>query len=278
VRPHRIGRPAFARGCGHRRAGGFHPAADSAICRPGGAALYRAARPHPHEEDDAPMTNATDPSGPAAGQAAAPAADFWNRMYAGEAYRYGEAPNAFLVSAAHRIPQGARVLLPGDGEGRNGVWLARQGHHVTAVDVSDTGLDKARALAARHGVAVERIVADLVSWDFPREAFDAVVAIFLHLPPQDRRVVHAAMARTLKPGGVLILQAFTPEQTKYQGPGGSGGPPVPDRLVGADDLRADFSPLLTEEHLEEGVTELAEGAGHSGPGAVVSAVFRKPEA
>lgn len=86
---------------------------------------------------------------------------FWDQNFAGAEYRYGTQPNAYLASQAHRLAPGSTVLVPGDGEGRNGVWLARQGHRVTAIDLSTVGLDKARRLAHEQGVAIDTQVADL---------------------------------------------------------------------------------------------------------------------
>ena len=144
----------------------------------------------------------------------------WDERFSGEHYVYGEKPNAFLVRHTPLLASGARALVPGDGEGRNGVWLARNGMEVLSVDSSAVGLGKAKQLAERHGVTIKSEVADLTSWAWPESIFDAVVAIFLHLPPQTCSDIHAAMLKALKPSGLIILQAFRPEQLGYA----SGGP------------------------------------------------------
>ena len=97
-----------------------------------------------------------------------------------------------------------------------------------------------------------------------------MVLIFVHLEPETRRAVHAAAVRALRPGGVVILEAFNPAQLGRS----SGGPPVRERLQTAADLARDFAGL---EHvvLEEAETELAEGDGHRGPAAVVRLVALK---
>lgn len=200
--------------------------------------------------------------------------EFWDERYAQEHFVYGEAPNAFLAEQAHRLPQGARVLLPADGEGRNGVWLAEQGHDVVTVDLSSEGPKKARALAARRGVSIRAETADLAHWDWPVAGFDAVGAFYFHLVPDLRPALHARMVEALKPGGLILLEAFRPEQIEYKRRYGSGGPREVEMLMTPEMLRADFAPaepLL----LEEAVVELDEGAFHSGPAAVVRAVFRK---
>ncbi len=200
-----------------------------------------------------------------------PEAEFWNRVYAGDAYRFGSEPNAFLVSRASEIRPGGAVLCIGDGEGRNGVWLARNGFRVTSLDQSAVAARKCAALATRSGVELEVVIGELPGYPLPDAGFDAVVLIFVHLPPGVRRAVHAVASRALRPGGVLILEAFTPAQLGRP----SGGPPVRERLQTAGDLAQDFADLRIAL-LEETETELAEGDGHRGPAAVVRLVAFKP--
>lgn len=194
----------------------------------------------------------------------------WDERFSAGHYVYGEEPNAFLVQHASMLAPGARVLVPGDGEGRNGVWLARMGMKVLSVDSSAVGLHKAKQLAQRHGVSIETEVADLTTWAWPESIFDAVVAIFLHLPPAARSGVHAAMLKALKPGGRVILQAFRPEQLAYT----SGGPKDAEWLYTPALLAADFAGgevLVNEEML----VMLDEGPLHRGPAATVGLVARR---
>lgn len=185
---------------------------------------------------------------------------FWDQRYAVEGYKYGIAPNAFLVEQAKIFPASAEVLVPGDGEGRNGVWLAKQGHRVVSVDSSKAGLDKALALANREGVSIQTCLADLSQW-MPRQASaDAVVLIFVHLPAPLRAAVHRRLVHALKPGGVLILEAFHPRQLDF----GSGGPKSADMLYALESLRMDFADGLDEMVAWEGEIHLDEGSGHQG--------------
>ena len=203
----------------------------------------------------------------------------WEQRFAGPGFMFGTAPNAFLRSQAHLFRPGARVLVPGDGEGRNGVWLAAQGCEVVTLDLAAAGVAKAQALAAERGVRIDARQADLLRWAWPEEAFDAVVSIFVHLPPGERRVVHAAGWRALRPGGLIVLEAFRPEQAELQRRSpdgrGSGGPPDPELLFSADLLREDF-PDAEWLLLEETETVLAEGTHHVGAGAVTRGVARRP--
>lgn len=197
--------------------------------------------------------------------------DFWNSRYAEPGYAYGTEPNAFLVFQKQLLKPGMKALAVADGEGRNGVWLAQQGLDVLSVDASAVGLRKTQELAADRGVKIQTQQAELTTWAWPEQAFDVIAAIYIHFPPAVRVAMHRAMFQALKPGGVLILEAFTPEQLKYT----SGGPPVAEMLYTADMLRIDFAggEIL---QLGERITDLAEGQYHRGPAAVVRLVLKRP--
>jgi len=197
--------------------------------------------------------------------------DFWNTRYAEPGYAYGTEPNAFLVSQRRYLKPGMKTLAVADGEGRNGVWLAQQGLDVLSVDASEIGLRKAQELAGDRGVKIHTEKVDLAAWQWPEQEFDVVAAIFVHFPPEVRSRLHRRMLEALKPGGVLILEAFTPAQLSYK----SGGPPVLEMLYTAEMLRIDFAggEIL---QIEERITDLEEGKYHRGPGAVVRLVLRRP--
>jgi len=196
--------------------------------------------------------------------------EFWDTRYDSEQFAYGTAPNAFLRARALRLPAGGRLLLPGEGEGRNGAWLAEQGFAVAAVDYSATGLEKARALAEERGVTIDTGHADLTTWDWPESAFDGVAAIFFHLPEEYRRPLHRAMLNALRPGGRLLLEGFTKDQLDY----GTGGPPVPEMLFDPAELEEDFAAARLLE-LETEVRRLDEGPYHNGQAAVVHLVAER---
>ncbi len=197
--------------------------------------------------------------------------EFWNQRYAVDEYVFGTEPNAFLASQAQRFSPGWKVLAVADGEGRNGVWLARQGLDVLAVDVSPPAIAKAEKLAAQHGVTLQTELADLLGWDWGEARFDVVVAIFIQfVGPAQRREIHDSIRRTLKPGGLLILQGYTPKQLEYR----SGGPSQIENLYTAEDLRREFAGMEFL-HLEESEREIREGSGHSGLSALVEMVARK---
>lgn len=188
------------------------------------------------------------------------ATGFWDQQYAVDGYKYGTVANAWLSSRGRHLPPQGRVLVPGDGEGRNGVWLARQGLQVLSVDASHVGLDKARQLAAQQGVDLQTLQVDLFEWTPEPASFDAVVLTYVHLPAAMRQLMHRRMAHALRPGGVLLLECFHPSQLGR----GSGGPRHADLLAALADVREDFAGLLHEELAYEAEVLLDEGPGHQG--------------
>ena len=171
----------------------------------------------------------------------------------------------------HRLPKSGSAIALGDGEGRNGVFLAEVGLQVTSVDLSEVGLSKARDLASTRGVAIETVQADLEHYTMTPESQDLIVSIYCHLPETIRRVVHQRAELALKPGGLFILEAFHHSQLKYQ----SGGPKTTDLLYDLEALTGDFQSLQILEALD-GLCYLDEGARHSGLGHIVRLVLQKP--
>jgi cyclopropane fatty-acyl-phospholipid synthase-like methyltransferase len=197
--------------------------------------------------------------------------EFWNERFGGEEYFYGTTPNAFLASQAHLLKPGQFVLSVADGEGRNGVWLAEQGLDVLAVDFSEKALQKSRQLAESRGVALQTELADLHNWNWGENRFDVIVAIFIQFASsQQRPVLHLAIQRALKPGGLLLLQGYTPKQLEFK----TGGPSNRDNLYSATDLQRDFAAMEILQLREHEMT-ISEGPGHSGMSALVDLVARK---
>ncbi|MBI5059936.1 methyltransferase domain-containing protein [candidate division KSB1 bacterium] len=195
---------------------------------------------------------------------------FWNDRYNEPGYAYGTEPNSFVVEIARDLPPG-RLLSLGEGEGRNGVYLAGLGFAVTAVDASDVGLTKARQLATSRGVSLETVVADLSSYPIPPASWDVILSIFCHLPPSVRLPLHRRVVDGLKPGGHFVLEAYTPEQLTYA----TGGPGDVSMLLKLSDLRAELSGLDFIRAGEQ-VREVREGTCHTGPASVVQIIARKP--
>jgi cyclopropane fatty-acyl-phospholipid synthase-like methyltransferase len=196
--------------------------------------------------------------------------NMWDERYAIEDYLFGTEPNAFLVTQRHLLKPGASVLAVADGEGRNGVWLAEHDLRVLSVDSSVVAQNKARALAQQRGVALDFELADLLQWQWGENRFDVIVAIFIQFAaPEQREQIFAKLKRSLKPGGLLLLQGYTPRQLEY----GTGGPPNAENLYTEPMLRgafADMEILYLREHDDL----VSEGAGHSGMSALIDMVAK----
>ena len=193
----------------------------------------------------------------------------WNHRYATTSYFYGTEPNDFVAEQASQIPAGP-VLCLAEGEGRNAVFLAGRGHAVTAVDGSEIGLAKAQALAAARNVALTTVTADLAHYRIQPGAWAGIVSAWAHLPPPLRRTVHAQVVAGLRPGGVFILEAYTPAQLAF----GTGGPKDVSLLMTLAALREELAglELVIGRECER---EVHEGSGHNGRSAVVQILARK---
>jgi SAM-dependent methyltransferase len=195
----------------------------------------------------------------------------WDERFAVEDYVFGTAPNAFLERQAPLLPKAGTALAIADGEGRNGVWLAEQGLAVTAVDGSSVGIEKSKRLAQTRGVELTYVHTDLTRWHLPADSFDVVVGIFIQFAdPTTRARLFAEFQTALKPGGLVILEGYTPQQLKH----GTGGPKDLAHLYTRDLLENAFEQMEIVK-LEEYEAVLHEGARHSGMSAVIDLVARK---
>ena len=196
----------------------------------------------------------------------------WDGRFSGDEYLFGEQPNDYLASKQALLPKGGRALCIADGEGRNSVWLAEQGLRVDAFDFSPTAVRKAQQLAARRRVAVDLKVAELFGWDWKASTYDLVAAIFIQFAaPAERERLFPLIVQTLKPGGLLVLQGYRPEQLNY----GTGGQPEVDHLYTADLIRTLLRGMQIIE-LRSYDEAVYEGNGHSGMSALMGVVARKP--
>ena len=195
-------------------------------------------------------------------------AQTWNNRFSKDAYIFGTEPNEWLQQHASLWTSGSTILCVADGEGRNSVWLARQGHQVEAFDISDVGVSKARRLAEENHVKVEYTTAGCDEFTWKPNYYDGVVAIFIQFAdPMLRSKLFENMARSLKPGGSILLVGYAPKQLEY----GTGGPSELSHLYTPDMLREAFASLNIEV-LEEYETELSEGEAHKGQSAVIGLV------
>jgi cyclopropane fatty-acyl-phospholipid synthase-like methyltransferase len=195
----------------------------------------------------------------------------WEGRYGVPDYIFGKQPNQFLASCKTLLPKSGKALAVADGEGRNGVWLAERGLSVVSLDFSAAAQIKAASLANERGVAITLVRADVHRWEYPEAAFDVVVEIFAQFSsPAERAIKWAGLRKALKPGGLMIIQAYTPKQLQY----GTGGPKEIEKLYTREMLEAAFQDfrdvtITEEEH------ELHEGTAHRGMSAVINFTARE---
>jgi SAM-dependent methyltransferase len=195
----------------------------------------------------------------------------WNRRFASEHYVFGEAPNAYLQSQAAHLVRGT-ALAVADGEGRNGVWLAQQGLQVDAFDFSDNAIRKAQALAHSKQQHVNWVCSDWQSFDWKPARYDNVVGIFFQFAtPEERTTLFARMLDSLKPGGTLIIQGYTPRQLDFN----TGGPGKLAHLYD-EALMLDAFGELDILDLRTYEAEITEGTGHQGMSGLLGLTARQP--
>ena len=189
--------------------------------------------------------------------------EFWNTRYSQEEYVYGTNPNIFFKEQIDKLEPG-RLLMLGEGEGRNAVYAAKRGWHVDAVDFSEEAKKKALLLAEKNSISINYTLSSFEDYIFQKSFYDAVGLIFIHLNRDLSKRVHAKCIDALKSGGKIILEAFEKEQLEYK----SGGPQNPDLLYTVEDIQTNFKVLKTE-HLIKQIVNINEGSYHSGEAVVI---------
>jgi len=196
----------------------------------------------------------------------------WNERFSKPGYLFGTDPAQFMLNHESYFKPGLSALAVADGEGRNSTYMAGRGVAVTAMDSSDVGIEKARALALAQGVEVDFQLADITHWDWRAKAYDLVVGVFIQfVGPEARAALFHGLRQAVKPGGYILLHGYTPKQLDY----GTGGPGRLENLYTEDMLRQAFDGFEIVE-LVSYERELDEGAGHAGMSALVDMVVRKP--
>lgn len=195
----------------------------------------------------------------------------WNEKFNRDDYLYGTEPNDFLRVASLILPDEANILCLAEGEGRNATFLAQQGHKVTAMDASEVGLAKAQRLAQANEVEIEIEQADLEHFTMGEQQWDAIVAVFCHLPPKLRSQVSKKIIQGLKPGGFYIAEAYAKAQLQHD----TGGPKDPELLIDLAEIQQEMTEL-NWIHAQQIEREVIEGSGHTGTGWVTQVIGQKP--
>ncbi len=194
--------------------------------------------------------------------------DKWNERYANEAYAYGIKPNNYLAQCLEKFTSG-KILFAAEGEGRNAVYAAQNAWSVSAFDISQEGKKKADKLAAELNVSINYQVGDYKLMGFEKNQFDAIALIYAHFPAAIKSIIHRDLIEYLKPGGVVIFEAFGKNNLalKQKNPA-IGGPDDINMLFSTEELMSDFQNFEII-NLEEIEVELQEGLYHNGIGSVV---------
>lgn len=196
--------------------------------------------------------------------------NLWEEKFEAEGYLYGEEPNEFIREQANRLEGKKRIVAFAEGEGRNAVFLASQGHDVTAWDYTQNGLKKTEQLAERHNVSVQTEQKDLIHDSVPFEEYDASVMVFGHFLKQDQKTVFDKLISVVKPGGMVLMEVYSEDQLRYQ----TGGPKRIDMVYDPADL-LEWIGGYKVVHFFYGEQERVEGRGHTGTGHVIQVILKK---
>ena len=201
----------------------------------------------------------------------------WDERYKDSEFAYGKNPNVFFKEWLSTFEAG-RILMPADGEGRNGVFAAQLGWDVTSFDLSIEGKQKALQLAGETGVALQYIVGDLEQLIFENASFDAIGMVYAHFPADKKQAFHKKLDNWLRPGGIIIFEAFSKQHLQFRKLQPKvGGPDEIDMLYSKAEIVADFEDYEVLMLQEEEII-LNEGKYHIGKGSVIRFIGRKPVA
>ncbi|WP_316820242.1 class I SAM-dependent methyltransferase [Pedobacter gandavensis] len=198
----------------------------------------------------------------------------WDERYKTPEFAYGKEPNLFFKDWLQKLKPGS-ILMPAEGEGRNGVYAAQLDWKVTAFDLSVEGQTKALALAKEKAVSIKYLVGSLEDLEFEEESFDVIALIYAHFSADSKSVFHQKLQGYLKPGGLILMEAFSKAHLKFNAVDPKvGGPKEEDMLFSIAEIKTDFKGFETLL-LEEQIVVLEEGQYHRGESAVLRFVGKK---
>jgi len=172
--------------------------------------------------------------------------NFWDERYSTKDYIYGTQPNQFFKVQIEKLKAG-KILMLGEGEGRNAVYAAKFGWLVDAIDSSSSAKEKALRLAEENSVSINYQTADILSYNLPQNKYDAVGIVFLHMNESESKILHKKCVDALRKGGKIILELFSQDQLGKN----SGGPQDLTLLCSVEQIRKNFSTLRHELLQEE---------------------------
>jgi len=198
----------------------------------------------------------------------------WDERYKDNEFAYGTEPNVFFKEWLLEFEPG-KILMPADGEGRNGVFAAQLNWNVTSFDLSAEGQQKALKLAKENNVSLDYIVGDLEQLEFEKNYFDAIGLIYAHFSAETKSKLHKKLNDYLKPGGIVIFEAFSKRHLDLKKANPKvGGPDNSNDLFSTAEILADFEKFEIL-YLEEEEIILNEGKFHVGTGSVIRFVGKK---
>jgi hypothetical protein len=200
--------------------------------------------------------------------------EFWNEKYQNTNFAYGKEPNLFFKEELQKIKTG-KILLPADGESRNGVYASKLGWDVTATDLSIEGKSKALKLASEFNVNLKYVVGDIQDLELPKVSFDVIGLIYAHFSAWKISIIHQKLTTLLKPNGYVIFEAFSKNHLNYQKNNPKiGGPKDIDMLFSIEQIQQDFTGFEIQVLVEKEVF-LNEGNSHNGKGSVIRFIGKK---
>lgn len=201
---------------------------------------------------------------------------FWDQRYSQEGYAYGETPNEYFKQAIDSLTPG-KILMPADGEGRNGVYAATLGWLVDAFDISTEGKRKADALAGKQNVKINYLIGECSTMSYAKDTFDAIGLVYAHLPAHMMSACHRQLMEYLKPGGVIIFEGYSKKHIAYQHTNPTaGGPRDVEMLFDIAQIKIDFRGIEFS-YLNEEEIDLQEGEFHTGKAMVIRFFGKKKE-
>lgn len=194
----------------------------------------------------------------------------WNEQFQQNKYTYGTTVNEFVKSKSHLFPKESKIACFAEGEGRNAVYLAKEGHEVTAYDISPVGLEHATALAAENGVSIDTVEADLVEMSVDRHQYDGAIMVFGHVHEVNQAHFLENMIQSVKNGGFFIFEVYSKYQINYD----TGGPGMEEMMYDPCEVLELIRPYKCV-HFYYGEADRKEGYRHTGIGHVIQVVIEK---
>lgn len=195
---------------------------------------------------------------------------FWDDSFSGTEFAYGHMENEFINEKSDLISARSKVACFAEGEGRNAVYLAKEGHDVSVYDQSAVGLEKAKKLAEQNNVFVNTFEIDLTKEKIAEEDYDAAIMVYGHVPRKDQLFLLNNIIDSVKEDGIILIEGYSTEQLKYK----TGGPGSVDMLYDPNDILnwiKDYKCL----HFYYGEAVRHEGKRHHGLGHIVQIVIQK---